>query len=71
MKRLFWVNGRLSWPLVVAIAYVSVSAVILDYVWRVVVIQFDTLLLLAVAAEVAGPILVVLCYYALRRQGRP
>jgi amino acid transporter len=71
MKRLFWVNGRLPWPLVVAIAYVSVSAVILDYVWRVVVIQFDTLLLLAVAAEVAGAILVVLCCYALRRQDRP
>jgi hypothetical protein len=70
MKRLFWVNGRLSWPLVVAIAYVSASAVILDYVWRVVVIQFDTLLLSAIVAVVAGTILLVLCSYVLRRQHR-
>jgi hypothetical protein len=70
MKRLFWVNSRLSWPLVVAIAYVSVSAVILDYVWRIFVIQFDTLLLSAVAAEIASAILLVLCYRALRRPRR-
>jgi hypothetical protein len=70
MRRLFWVNGRLSWPFVIAVAYVSVSAVILDYVWRVVVIQFDTLLLSAIVAVVAGTILLVLGSYALRRQHR-
>jgi hypothetical protein len=48
MTRLLWVHGRFSWPLVVVVAYLSASFVILDYVWRVVVMPFDTLLLYAV-----------------------
>ena len=47
MRRVVWVRGRLSWPFVICIAYLTAAIIGFDYVWRVVVIPFDTLLLSA------------------------
>ena len=68
MKRLLWVNGRLPWLLVASVVYLTVSALIVDYVWRVLVIQFDTLLLSAVVIDAAVAIGIVVLYYNFWRQ---
>jgi heme/copper-type cytochrome/quinol oxidase subunit 2 len=68
MIRLFWVDGRLSWPLVALIAYLSAALVILDYAWRVIVVQFDTLLLYAFA--IAGPVFILSVALMLRYRAK-
>jgi DMSO/TMAO reductase YedYZ heme-binding membrane subunit len=68
MIRLFWVDGRLSWPLVALVAYLSAGLVILDYAWRVIVVQFDTLLLYAFA--IAGPLFIVSVAVMVRYRAR-
>jgi hypothetical protein len=68
MTRIFWVDGRLAWPLVGVIAYLSVSLIVLDYAWRIVTMQFDTLLLYALA--IAGPLFAVAVALILRLRGR-
>ena len=59
MTRLFWVDGRLSWPLVVTVGFLTLSAVIIDFVWRSFVIPFETLLIYSVICEGAAVILLV------------
>jgi uncharacterized sodium:solute symporter family permease YidK len=59
LGRLFWVDGRLPWPLVALVAYLSLALIVLDYAWRVIVVQFDTLLLYAFAIAVPLFVLVV------------
>lgn len=54
MTRFFWVDGRLSWPLVAVIGFLTLWLLVLDYVWRVVTVQFETLLIYAVISNVAG-----------------
>ena len=66
MKRLIWVNGRLSWPLVAAIAYLSASLIAVDAVWRSVVMPFDTLLIYAVIVDGAVAGLLIALYVVLR-----
>ena len=58
MTRLLWVDGRLSWPLVIVVAYISASVIIVDFVWRIVVLPFDTLLLCVVT--IGGSLFVLL-----------
>ena len=43
MMRLIWVEGRLPWPLVIVVVYVSALMIIFDLCWRLLVIPFDTL----------------------------
>jgi hypothetical protein len=65
MKRMFWVDQRFSWSFVFAVAYLTLSLVAADYVWRVVVMPFDTLLIYVVAAEGTVAILLIGVYRAL------
>jgi hypothetical protein len=66
MKRLIWVDERLSWPFVIAVAYLSASLLILDYIWRIVVIPFDTLLIYATVADLGIATALIALYRALR-----
>ena len=68
MMRLFWVDGRLSWPLVIALAYLSVSLIVADYVWRHVMMSFDTLLLYMIATDAVTAILLIGVYALCRRR---
>jgi len=52
-------NGRLSWPFVISILYITVALIIFDYVWRVVVTPFNTLLFYAFVTSVALAILLL------------
>ena len=33
---MIWINGRFSWPLVLAIAYVTLVIIAIDMTWRLV-----------------------------------
>ena len=59
MIRLFWVDGRLSWPLVISVAFLTLSAVIIDFVWRSFVVPFETLLIYSVICEGVAIILLI------------
>jgi len=45
---------------------VTLSAVIVDYVWRTYVVQFETLLMAAIAIDAAGAIAILVLYLAFR-----
>jgi amino acid transporter len=61
MNRIFWVDGRLPWPLVFAVAFVSALLLVTDFAWRVLVISFGALL---VSAILIGGIVAVLLFVA-------
>ena len=66
--RFCWVDGRLGWPLVILIVFVTASVLVLDYVWRTVIIPADKLIMYAAAVEVTLAILLVtLCSFVQRR----
>jgi len=68
MMRLFWSDGRLSWPLVIAVVLPSLSLVVLDFVWRIVVMPVELLLTYAVAIEAAIALLLILFSIRVRRR---
>ena len=68
MTRLFWVEGRLSWPLVIVLAYLSISLIVADYVWRHVMMSFDTLLLYMIATDTVTAVLLIGAYALYRRR---
>jgi hypothetical protein len=70
MMRLFWVDGRLSWPFVVAVVFVTTSALAADFVWRLVVIPFTNLVIYAAAADLVVAALLILVWMAARRKNR-
>ena len=59
LMRFCWVNGRLGWPLVISIVFVTLSALVLDYVWRTVIIPADKLFIYAAAIELTVMVLLV------------
>jgi hypothetical protein len=67
MLRLVWVDGRLAWPLVGLVVYLTATLILMDYAWRVMQMQFDTLMLYGLA--IAGLPLVIAV--ALLLQFRP
>ena len=68
MTRLFWVDGRLSWPLVIAVVFVTASLLAVDFVWRMVVVPFDTLLIYAIMLDGAAAALLIGGYILVRRR---
>jgi hypothetical protein len=66
MRRFVWVSGRLSWPFVIVIVYVTAALICFDYLWRVVVIPFDMLLIYAAIGFVALPVLLIGFYGCVR-----
>jgi amino acid transporter len=66
MKRWFWVNGRFGWPLIIALLFVTVSAVVFDFVHRVVVVPFTALVLYAVVGNVLATALMIVGYLLIR-----
>jgi hypothetical protein len=57
-----WRDGRFAWPLVVFVVYMTLSLVIVDFVWRRFVMPFETLLIFSVLADGAvGVVLILMC----------
>jgi hypothetical protein len=68
MKGFFWTDGRLSWPVIAIMAYLTTSVVIADYLWRMVVIPFNSLLVYALATAVGLPgVFLLLRHFLMRR----
>jgi len=58
MRSIIWVDGRLSWPLVVVVTYLAAVILLFDLSWRLVTIPFDALVVYAFA--IAGLVAVVI-----------
>ena len=50
---MLWIDGRFSWPFVAGIVFATASLLCADFVWRTVVLPFDTLLVSVALAEIA------------------
>jgi hypothetical protein len=62
LKRLFYVEGKFSWALIIAIGYLSLSLLIADYVWRILVAPINMFVLSAIAIDTAVAITLVGTY---------
>jgi hypothetical protein len=62
MKQLLWIDGRLPWPLVVTVAFITVSLLCVDFIWRVVVLPIETLMLIAALVVSAAAIGLIAAY---------
>jgi hypothetical protein len=67
MKPMFWIDGRLPWPLVATICFLTLSLLALDFAWRVITIQFETLLIFAVLGNLVGLSVLLMVCLRLRR----
>ena len=68
MKRWFWRNGRLPWPLVFIVVYLSLSVLAVDYAWRVVKMPIETFMSYAIIVGTCLAGLAIALYFLLRRQ---
>ena len=69
--RWIWVDGRLSWPLVAMVVFISAFAIAFDFGWRVLVLPFETYLLIAVLLAAAIAIVRLgICVLRRRRTAR-
>jgi hypothetical protein len=69
MKGMFWIDGRLRWPLVVGVAYVSASILIVDFVWRTLTVSAEALFICTALAFVVGGLLLISLNVMFRRRG--
>jgi hypothetical protein len=60
MIRLIWIDGRLSWSLIGAVIFITLSIIILDIVWRMAKMPFYTLLIYAAAIDLATAVVAIL-----------
>ena len=68
MMRLFWVDGRFGWPVVIALTFVTLSALILDFVWRVLTISFERLVIYAAVIDVSAAAVMIAGYVLVNRR---
>lgn len=65
MKKLVWRDDRLAWPLVIGIAYAAVALMVCDYIWRMVVMPFETLVLFLALGNVVAILVIYGIYKAI------
>lgn len=63
--RYLWVNGRFGWPVITAVVFATLSALILDFVWRVVTIPINRLMTYAFVIGAISAALIVVGYQAI------
>jgi len=68
MSGVFWKDGRFGWPLFCLVVYGCGSLLAADYVWRLVQMPFETLLIDLFAANVATIALISAAYLLFRRK---
>lgn len=66
--RWLWTAGRFGWPFVAVVAYSTVSIILFDYMWRVVLMPFPEMLVAGFAAWLVG--LGVIVVFIRRISGR-
>lgn len=68
MKRWFWFEGRFGWPFITVLLFVTVSAVVFDFVHRVVVLPFTALAAYAIMGNLLAIALVIIAFVFARRR---
>ena len=68
--RLLWVNGRLGWPFVIAMIFITVTVVMMDFAWRIALIPFASLAAYTVIADLAAAALLIVGYLVVLRPRR-
>jgi hypothetical protein len=59
MKRWFWNDDRLGWPLVVFVLYVSGFVLISDFCWRTLTLSFESLVMVMGLLFVVGAAVII------------
>jgi len=67
--RWFWVDGRFAWPFVVAVAIVTALVMMFDFGWRVLIMPFESYLILYVVI-VAVAIALAAAWLLYRRRAK-
>lgn len=57
---MFWIDGRFSWPLIIAIAYATVAIVATDIAWRLIQAPSAWIAGAGLAAVLAGTAIIFL-----------
>jgi hypothetical protein len=70
MPRWLWHDGRLSWGVVGAALFLTVSLIAFDLAWRLVKLPFDTLLIAAVPIGLAAALVFLALVRVVRRRPR-
>ena len=70
MPRWLWRDGRLSWGVVGAAVFVTVSLIAFDLCWRLVKLPFVTLLIAAVPIDLAAALVVLALVRVVLRRPR-
>jgi hypothetical protein len=65
-----WKDGRLSWGVIAVVVFLTLTVLAFDLAWRVVKIQFDTLVLYAVAVDAAAAVALAVVIHLILRSRR-
>lgn len=65
--RHFWVRGRLSWPFLSMVVFFTLSILVGDYLWRIVVMPFHSFLIyFALGDCLTGGLLIAIYFVFVR-----
>jgi hypothetical protein len=67
MKRFVWVDGRLAWPLVGGLLFIAQSLLVVDYIWRLLVLPFHRFVIYAISVDALTALVLISSYYLLVR----
>lgn len=70
MRTIFWIDDRLAWPPVIAITYLAISLMVCDYIWRMVQMPFETLILFFALGNVVAIALIYGIYRSVFKKKR-
>jgi len=59
MRQWIWVEGRFSWPFVVAVLYMAIFLLVADYLWRTLSLPFETFAILAFIVFTVGAVVII------------
>ena len=62
MPRWLWMGDRFGWPVIVALVFLTISVIAIDFVWRLLVIPFGRLVAYALALDGLAAVLLAVAY---------
>jgi len=60
--RWFWIDGRFSWAFVSAVLFVTLSLLCADFAWRILIVPFESFLLLTIVVDGVLAVILVAAY---------
>ncbi len=68
MRWSLWHDGQLSWGFVGSVVFATVLLIAHDLAWRLITVQFETLLICGIAAGLAAAVLLIVAVRLLSRR---